>query len=317
MASILDIRSAVIIYNPLSGRGHSKQYAAEAKRRLMNHGCDVLDVLPTEYGGHARKVLVPAWCNKVEMLVVISGDGTLREIVSGLIDQKSMCCLGFIPLGNANVVARELNIPRVPEKAMEVLLNRHFRYVDVGLFTTAHGQVECFLAMLEVGRGARIVHIAQQLRFGAFRKIYKWWGDFVYFIASLLSLRDKNSQSFDIVVGSTPLEGAFYGGFVCSMATYSKGWSVSPEARCDDGVLNLVASKKNTPASFMQQMLAARQRTILHRPWLREATGKFIEFTSDRDLCIQADGDAIERCNTLSIEILPKAVRILTPAHPD
>jgi diacylglycerol kinase (ATP) len=307
------IHTAIVIYNPVSGRGKAKQYACKVKESLLKRGYDVKGVFSTQYAGHAQQKLVPQWHEKIDLLVVVSGDGTLREVVSALVESCSSTCLGFVPLGNANVVARELSIPIDCTEAIDVILNNNVRLVDVGLFTTSNGGVRYFLAMLEVGRGAKIVHIAEQLRYGPLKTLYRWWGDLVYVIAGLISFQRDKPNSFDLVEDNRQLPGTFYGAVISSMATYSKGWSLCPDAQYDDGLLNVTASHRKDLLTYACQILAAKQKKRLQKSWIHTGTASFYEVTSDHDLYIQADGDGVVVSNTVSVEVVPRAFRILTP----
>ena len=69
---------------------------------------------------------------KVELIVVIAGDGTLREVSTGLSRVASDIPIGFVPTGNANVVARELKIPLQPGPAIDLLAEGKVRQLDIG-----------------------------------------------------------------------------------------------------------------------------------------------------------------------------------------
>ena len=75
---------------------------------------------------------IEAISDEVDLLVVVGGDGTIREAVAGLGAALTHVKLGIVPMGHANVVARELGIPLAPGPAIDALLNGVSVRVDVG-----------------------------------------------------------------------------------------------------------------------------------------------------------------------------------------
>ena len=203
-------------------------------------GWQVQQVIPTAYAGHAEAVLAPQWSDSVDLIVVVGGDGTLREVVTGLIRTGSRTCLGFIPMGNANVMAREFNIPLNPEHAIKAVLEGTAVSPDVGKFESGRQDSHYFLAMIEVGQGAKIVHCVDQLRNGKLNRLYRFWGDIVYVIGALLSLLGRKPAPFTLTTDGANCRTNQYHAVISCIRTYSKGWSMTPEAVFDDGLLDRV-----------------------------------------------------------------------------
>ena len=303
---------AVILYNPISGRGKGKQVANQAARYLEQNGVIVHAILATKSSSDTRRNLAAKYATEVDLIVVVGGDGTLRDTASGLIDVQGNASLGFIPLGNANVVARELGIPQSVDLAIHNLIHGQARSIDVGLFTSDTTRNEYFLAMIEIGRGATIVHQVQRLRMGALRRTYRYLGDLVYAIATLLSIK-KTSTSFDIVDGHGNTIRDMHSAWICSMATYSKGWKICNTARCDDGLMDLCATKDPSFMHFISVMLHAALHRSQKLKQMARSRASFYEISSDDLLAIQADGDPLAACKSISIEVLPQAITLIAP----
>jgi len=305
---------AIIIYNPLAGRGKGQHYAQLAKSKLKQQNWEVLEVIATEYAGHAETDIVPTWSEKVDVIIVVAGDGTLREVVTGLLNIKSNTLLGFVPLGNANVVAREFGIPLNPEHAIAGLPGYEIRTADVGLFKTQNQTLRYFLAMVEVGQGAKVVHLVDQLRQGVLKRIYRWWGDLVYIIAGLMALKKEPMNDFSLKVENNDKQSGYQRAVFACMETYSKGWSMTPGAKCDDGELDFSASKRSDFIAFTSQTLASAQRRKINRDWMRYGKGQQFDVIAKKPMFIQADGDAVDCSDSLHIEVIPCAYRILAPS---
>lgn len=104
------IRSAVIIYNPTSGRRRSRRLRAieEAAQILRASGIDA-KLLPTTCAGSATGLARDAVQRGCEMVIVCGGDGTINEVVNGIAGTDTP--LAVLPAGTANILAKELDIP--------------------------------------------------------------------------------------------------------------------------------------------------------------------------------------------------------------
>ncbi len=113
-----------------------------------------LDVLQTRYRGHAAEATAAAVADGVELVVALGGDGTVNEVVNGLLaaqtgsgsgaprpDPDATAMLAVVPGGSANVFARALDMPRDPVEAtghvLTALARRRRRLVGLAGPTTA------------------------------------------------------------------------------------------------------------------------------------------------------------------------------------
>ena len=101
---------AVIIGNPNSGRAGSKGYLERCAEILRSGGLGV-EVLNTEHPDHATELASLAGDR---LVIAAGGDGTINEVINGLGKEAT---LGILPLGTANVLARELGLPLDTERA--------------------------------------------------------------------------------------------------------------------------------------------------------------------------------------------------------
>jgi YegS/Rv2252/BmrU family lipid kinase len=124
-----------LIVNPGSGRygrGRALQLAEDCLSRGGNLVHTDLASRPGEGIEKTRRAVAEGY----DLVVGCGGDGTLREVVSGLVG--SHVTLGIIPLGTGNVIATDLGIPKDPRKACEVILQRHVRRIDIGRCGDSH-----------------------------------------------------------------------------------------------------------------------------------------------------------------------------------
>ena len=241
---------AAIIYHSSAGRGRATELIQPTARRLMAAGWRVVEAVKTRYAGHARDELAPSLAERADLIIVIAGDGTLREVCAGLCRVASHMPIGFVPTGNANVVAREQRIPLRPGPAMDLLTAGIVRQLDIGTLRTHPDAVDSvfFLAMVEIGFGARVVQLTHRLRSGRLHAIYRRWGDTVYARAAVGALASPTEQRFQFYQDNTAEPRQATAAIIANTRCYAKGWSMAPDARMDDGRLDLVTRQRSGPA---------------------------------------------------------------------
>lgn len=141
----------MIIGNPNSGRASSKSYL-ERYAEILRAGGITTEVRNTEYPDHATELAAEAG---ERLVVAAGGDGTINEVVNGLHKEAT---LGILPLGTANVLARELGLPLKPEKACRRLLEGEHSRIDVGVATNRHGEERRFTFVAGIGFDANVIY---------------------------------------------------------------------------------------------------------------------------------------------------------------
>ena len=109
--------------------GNDALRAAVARQRAAGHR---IEVLVTSEMGDARRFASEA--GKVDLLIAAGGDGTLNEVLHGLMDlsEATRPILGIVPLGTANDFATGCGIPRDPAKALALCMKGEAVPIDVG-----------------------------------------------------------------------------------------------------------------------------------------------------------------------------------------
>jgi diacylglycerol kinase (ATP) len=141
---------AVIIGNPNSGRAGDAGYLERFAKILRSGGLSV-EVLNTEHPNHATELAALAGDR---LVVAAGGDGTVNEVLNGLSPDST---LGILPLGTANVLARELGLPLDTEEACRRILDGEISRVDFGVATDDKGTERRFACMAGIGFDAKVV----------------------------------------------------------------------------------------------------------------------------------------------------------------
>ena len=150
-------RKLLLIVNPAAGRGAYKQGFADALYTLSQGGCDTT-VYFTEGRGDAT-VLARDHAKDYDLAACIGGDGTLSEVMAGLMQHQDPPALGYIPMGTANDVATTLGIPKNNTvAAAQRILGGTPRPFDVGGF----GENEYFAYIAAFGAFTEVSYATPQ-----------------------------------------------------------------------------------------------------------------------------------------------------------
>ncbi len=121
-----------MIINPSAGKMKSKTALFD----IINEFCKAdfkVTTTVTQYKCHATDI-AKSTNKKIDMVVCCGGDGTLNEVITGLMQTKNKIPLGYIPTGSTNDFANSMNIPSVPKKAALNIVNGNDKLIDIGKF---------------------------------------------------------------------------------------------------------------------------------------------------------------------------------------
>jgi len=211
-----------IVANPVAGGGRGRAQAGALLEALTRRGIDAT-LYCTEKAGDGR---AEAGRCAAPVLAVVGGDGTLNEVINGL-PEEPPCALAILPVGTANVVARELGMRPDPEFTAEAIAAGRTVAMDVGLH---RGQR--FLLGAGAGLDAAVAAAVHAGR-GSKSSLLKWVGP-----AIGTALRYRYPQIRVTVDGDLVAEDGGY--VIVGNCRYSAGiFPATPHARIDDGELDV------------------------------------------------------------------------------
>ncbi|CUH92114.1 diacylglycerol/lipid kinase family protein [Herbinix luporum] len=134
MANLANLTNNKLLFivNPIAGKLHGKYNLKQVLKLFQDHGYQTT-VMKTKAKGHATN-LVLEYGNNFDIIVCSGGDGTLNEVISGIMKLGKEIILGYIPSGTTNDFASSLNISDRMETAAMTIINGQVRTVDIGLF---------------------------------------------------------------------------------------------------------------------------------------------------------------------------------------
>jgi YegS/Rv2252/BmrU family lipid kinase len=206
--------------------------------------------------------------------------------------------LGIIPSGRGNDLARVLEIPEEPERAVDVLAAGHSRQIDVG---EANGSR--FLGIVSVGFDSEANRLANETRF---------LGNPVYAYAALRTLVGWKPARFTVAIGDERIRLSGYSVSVANSKAFGGGMYIAPDAELDDGEFDVVAVGEVGKLRFVGNLPKVFKGTHVEEDEVRVFRAKRLELSASRPFPVYADGEHLTDLPA-SLRVLPRALSVLVP----
>ena len=292
-----------VIFNPVA-RGEK---AVEFRSRLSSLENE-LEFWQTTSPESARQLGKQAVDSGYQKIVAVGGDGTFNEVLNGVgsvAGAFEKVQMGVLPLGTANVFAKELGLPMGLDGALDVIRGDETREVDLALATyDVDGRaVDRYFGQLAgAGLDARaieLVNLESKKRFGALAYVEAGLKAIVESQVKLtVSNGNESLQGELVVVGN----GRFYGG----------KFEMFPQATLTDGLLHAVVFERVHWADLVRRGWGLFTQTISQQQGIRILRGPSLELTSDREAPFQLEGDLVGHL-PCRFKIFPKRLRMIVP----
>jgi diacylglycerol kinase (ATP) len=216
----------VVIENPCAGSRVGHDRFERCSKVLRSGGADV-ELWRTEAPGHAIELASAA---SDRLVVAAGGDGTVNEVINGLAEDAT---LGIVPLGTANVLARELRLPQKIGAACQRVLEGKAYSMDLGVATDRAGESRRFACMAGMGADARALALAASLSSTKGRL-----GQLAYPTATLRSFFREGLPRINLLACDGQAWTSRYAA-VCNTRLFYGSHSLARNACIGDGLLDL------------------------------------------------------------------------------
>jgi YegS/Rv2252/BmrU family lipid kinase len=296
----------VLIANPRAGRGKVDAALPQVERVLRDEGLDYR-IVRTTHPGHATEAARHALRNGERFLVAVGGDGTVHEVVNGMIRNGTPIApdavLAVVAAGSGCDFVRTFGLPGDAELAARRLASGRVRVIDVGTVTCTDGDAErtrYFVNIAEAGLGGAVV--ARTARLGRFLGAARYASGFALTLPGFRSApvrldADGHAfgwRAFNVVVANC----RFYGG----------GMQISPKSDPGDGLLDVLVMTGPKSDAFATLPKVYRGTHLPHRNIAELRAGR-IRLDSDRPFPVEADGEVVGT-TPVSFGIIPGAIRL-------
>jgi YegS/Rv2252/BmrU family lipid kinase len=300
-------RRLLVIYNPTAG-GRRRQRFEAVLAGLAKFGCP-MDVRPTTGPGDAALFACEADVAAHDLVVAAGGDGTINEVINGLVRQagpgrEAEVPLAVLPMGTANVLAAELGLDLVPDNIARTIARGPLQAVSLGRATNGAGEGRVFSLMAGAGFDARVVA-------GIDLRVKRLLGKGAYLLGGFYQMSRRKPPPLQVTVDGRAYEAASV--VVSNARFYGGRYLLAPRASLLDPQLHVCLFRHGDTLSILRYAMALQYGRLTEGERFRIVTGRDIRIEGDPAAPLQADGDIIAHL-PVSIAPLPRALRMVTAA---
>jgi diacylglycerol kinase (ATP) len=304
----------LVILNPSAGAGNGLKALPEVKRLLDETASRVgltYQLVQTTGAGHPMQLARQAAAEGYDIVVAVGGDGTVNEVVNGLMEAKQagqqLPALGMLCVGRGNDFAGSLGFPADLKQACQVLVADRRKWVDIGWVkggTVPQGRY--FANCVGVGFDAVVTLEVKKL---------PRWGGFMSFVVGIFKTI--------FIYKDAPLAVIEYGGRTLTQRSLmisvmngrrlGGGFYMTPDSQFDDGLLDLCIAEQMSPWRIIRLIPHFTKGTQASQPGIKMGQSAQIKITSqDKPIPAQTDGEIISTTGmSLEIALLPKQIEVI------
>lgn len=293
-------KKIIFIVNPISGT-QSKELILSLLDEKIDTEKYTWEVVYTEKAGHAIEIAAQAAQDEVDVVVAVGGDGTINEIARSLVHTQT--ALGIIPCGSGNGLARHLEIPMDPKKALEILNVGLTDVIDYGkidgtsFFCTCGVGFDAFVSLKFANAGKR--------------------GLLTYLEQTLQESLKYQPETYELETedGTTKYK-AFL--IACGNASqYGNNAYIAPQATLTDGLLDVTILEPFTVLDVPSLAFQLFNKTIDQNSRIKTLRCKQLCIHRTKPGVVHFDGDPMQAGKHIDIALIKKGLRVVVPPDKD
>jgi YegS/Rv2252/BmrU family lipid kinase len=309
----------LIIVNPRSASGSTRERWSLTASEVRSH-FGPFSVAFTKAQGDGITLAERAARSGRRFIIACGGDGTINEVANGIIRSGADVELGVLPSGTGGDFRRALGFPLSNREAAVALRDGKTETMDVGkvTFLSNEGNTESryFLNIASVGLAASVIKRVKAA------KVFDWVpldgvrGKANFAVSALQEVMDIEPVAVNVTVdGGQPTSLQTICLCIANSRYFGGGMMIAPEAKVNDGYLDLVNVGDMTTAKILLNSLSLYRGTHLSLEEVQSKLIRSIEIAPaipDEIVLIETDGELPGRLPA-KFEIVPKALRIRAP----
>ena len=247
----------------------------------------------------ARRQAQDALDAGVDVVAAYGGDGTLMEVVNGMVGSETP--LAFLPGGTGNVMASELHIPRRLDRAAELIFqpDAAIRRLDVGVIDAHH-----FVMRASVGFEAKVIEKTS-------REMKDRFGLLAYGISILQALGEPLTAKYRLTLDGNVVQTEGASLLIANAGSIGRlNLTLAQTIEPDDGLLDvmLIGNDPNSVLSMAASVIQLDGLTASLQHW--QARNVIVEARPPQ--YVQVDGDLLGK-TPIEAHVLPEAVHVIVP----
>lgn len=296
-----------LIVNLTSGGGKPKRQLESILKYLKKNGLN-FTITYTDHQGEAVELAEKASNNGAELIISVGGDGTINEIINGIMLSKNHPALGIVPLGWANDFIKSADIPSNAIEACKIILKGNTRKIDIGII---NNQIY-FANICGIGFDAEVTHLANQMK--SRHPDWHFLSAFVYVLATIRKLLAPFSyHQVKVKINQEEIKTKILFIAIGNGRVYGGKFKITPYALIDDGLLDVCLVKDLGRLKYLTIIPEAIKGTHEKVKGVYFYKTEEITIQSAKPIMAQVSGEVIKEQKQFKITILPKSLKLIVP----
>ena len=286
--------------NPHGGTKSGPEILKKVKPLFDNSNIE-LNIIETMFKGHAKELAEQLDFSDYDGLISIGGDGTLHEVVNGLMFRKDQnnFPIGIIPGGSGNSFMRDLELTD-PIEAANAIINGNTKLIDVAKMNI-NNITKYAINIIGWGLVTDIANKAEK---------YRWLGTNRYTILSVLEVFTYKPRLAKLIIDNETITDKFTFVIACNTIHTGKGMKMAPNAILDDGKIDIIVVKHKASRLKMLSMLpTVFDGSHIKNPLVDYYKASSFSIIPELNEVLNIDGE-IAGETPIDVTILPKKVNI-------
>lgn len=298
----------LFIVNPAAGNGNGAK-AGEAIKKSFVSGSDNYEIYVTTGCKDSINYLTSQKNRKFEKIIAVGGDGTINEVVNGIISAGYDTSLGVIPVGSGNDLVKMIPTPGdLIESVQYNLANTGGKQIDAGKLTYKKSDnsehQRYFINSVGIGFDAKIAYHKEQN--------HRFPGITAYIVSLIKAIKDYKPINAEIRSDSFNTSGDFLLMTAGNGKTSGGGFYLNPDAEIDDGKLDFTTVEFVGKTKLFYKLPLALFNKLKKVKEVKFYTFNYLEIKLAEPYYIHADGEMLsDDVVELKLEILKSAIKII------
>lgn len=290
-----------VAVNPSGGTKRGRRILSEVRPVFDAEGA-VLTVLETEYPGHMAEIVHSLDLNEYDGFCMIGGDGTLHELVNGLLSREDGATIpvGCIPGGTGNSFMHHLDCLDAMTAARKIVEGRT-KPIDVARVVMGKETVYCF-NIVGWGIVTDINRMAEGMR---------WMGESRYSVSTLAHVAKLKRRKATVVLDGEERQDKFVFVIGCNTRYTGKGMLLAPHARIGDERIDVVLIRDASRWELLKMFPKVFDGSHLDFPFVEYHQARTFSVTPSEDEALNLDGE-LKGTTPFTVEMVQGAFEVFS-----
>ncbi|MEG0771731.1 diacylglycerol kinase family protein [Clostridium sp.] len=290
----------LFIINPIAGNGKGLTYIDKIQDYFKDKS-EEFKIELTEYKNHAEEIAREYSCRNDYHIFAVGGDGTINEVLNGLIGTNSI--LSIIPCGTGNDFVKTLYQDFDIENYISKLVEGCSTYIDLAKVNNRY-----YLNISSVGFDAEVAYNVTK-----FKHIKFLPGSISYLLSVLYTAFKFRALDLEIHLDSKVINQKTFLLASSNGKCYGGGFFITPEASIFDGKLDICNIKEVSLFKLLTSIGKALKGDIKHIKEVSYSKCEKVIISSSNEFTLNVDGELL-RTNHADFKIIPKGIKVMLPS---